>query len=84
MCFRNILLRDLLMYSILRKTVPAPQTPSVTKLLRRLVSTIASSGFSPYHGQRYDVAPTKCIGAIPAPWVIARVLGLGILHPQQL
>ncbi len=81
--FKEYLLLDFVMYSILRTTVPAPKNPLATKLLRRLVSTMASSGFGPYHGQWHDNAPTKCIGTIPTPWVIARALGLGVLPPPQ-
>ena len=40
------------------------------------VSTMASSGFGPYHGQWHVVAPTKWIGAIPALWVMTIALGL--------
>ncbi len=64
---RSILLHDFVLFSILHTSVPAPKTPLVTKLLRRLVSTMASSGFGPYHGQWHDEAPTKCIGTIPTP-----------------
>ena len=40
------------------------------------VSTMASSGFGPYHGQWHVDAPTKCIGAIPTLWVMTIALGL--------
>ncbi len=71
------------MYSILRTTVLASKIPLATKLLRRPVSTMASSGFGPYHGQWHDNAPSKCIGAIPTTWVKALALGLGVLPPPQ-
>ncbi len=69
---RSILLCDFVMYSILHTSVPAPKTSLATKLLRRLVSTMASSGFGPYHGQQHDNTPAKCIVAIPTSWVIVR------------
>ncbi len=40
------------------------------------VSTMASSGFGPYHGQWHVGPPTKCIGAIPTLWVMMIALGL--------
>jgi hypothetical protein len=36
------------MYSILGTSAPAPKTPLMTKLLRRPVSTMASSAFGPH------------------------------------
>jgi hypothetical protein len=40
------------------------------------------SGFGPYHGMWLEYAQTKCIGAIPTPWAMTIVLGLGVITPQ--
>jgi hypothetical protein len=48
-----------------------------------LVSTMASSGFGPYHGMWLEDAQTKCIGVIPTPWVMTHALGLVSFHPQH-
>jgi hypothetical protein len=40
------------------------------------------SGFSPYHGLWYEVAPTGRTGIIPTPWTKASALSFGILAPQ--
>ena len=40
------------------------------------------SGFGPYYGMWCEDAPSKWIGAIPTPWVMMFVLGLGVLTPQ--
>jgi hypothetical protein len=36
---------------------------------------MATSSFGPYHGLWLDDTPTKCIGAIPTPWMMTHVLG---------
>jgi hypothetical protein len=61
---------------LLHMVKPAPKTPLGTKLLRRPVSTMASSGFGPYNGPWHDDAPTKHIGIMPTPWTMADALGL--------
>ena len=48
-----------------------------------LVSTMAPSSFGPYHGMWLEDAQTKCIGVIPAPWVMTHALGLVSFHPQH-
>ena len=48
-----------------------------------LVSTMAPSGFGPYHGMWHEDAQTKCIGAIPTPWAMTHVLGLVSFPPQH-
>jgi hypothetical protein len=47
------------------------------------VSTMAPSGFGPYHGMWLEDAQTKCIGVIPTPWVMTHLLGLVSFHPQH-
>ena len=66
---------DSLRYIILRIIIPGPKYPFVAYLFRKLVSTMATSGFGPYHGLWLDDAPTKCIGIIPIPWTMMPVLG---------
>ena len=48
-----------------------------------LVSTMASSGFGPYHGMSLEDAQTKCVGIIPIPWEMTHVLGLVQFPPQH-
>jgi hypothetical protein len=50
--------------------------PRYDRYYANTVSTMASSGFGPYHGQWHIDAPTKCIGAIPTLWVMMTALGL--------
>ena len=48
-----------------------------------LVSTMASSGFGPYHGMLLEDAQTKCVIIIPTPWSMTHVLGLVQFPPQH-
>ena len=48
-----------------------------------LVSTMASSGFGPYHGMSLDDAQTKCVGVIPTPCAMTHALGLVQFPPQH-
>ncbi len=48
-----------------------------------LVSTMAPSGFGPYCSLWLQHTQTKCIGVIPTPWAMMRVLGLVSFPPQQ-
>ena len=48
-----------------------------------LVSTMASSGFGPYHGMSLEDAQTKCVGVIPTPWSMTHALGLVQFPPQH-
>ena len=54
----------------------------VNKLFSFFAATMASSGFGPYHSMWHEDATSKWIGAIPTPWVMMFVLGLGVLTPQ--
>jgi hypothetical protein len=51
--------------------------------LTYLVSTMASSGFGPYHGMSLDDAQTKCVGVIPTPCAMTHALGLVQFPPQH-
>jgi hypothetical protein len=73
-------LRDFQFYTILHTNEPAPKKPLATNILRRPVSTMASSGFGPHHGLWHDNAPTKRIGLMPTPWTMADALGLVQMH----
>ena len=48
-----------------------------------LVSTMALSGFGPYHSMLLEDAQTKCIGVIPTPWLMTHALGLVQFPPQH-
>ena len=48
-----------------------------------LVSTMASSGFGPYHGMYLEDAQIKCVGVIPTPCVMTHALGLVQFPPQH-
>jgi hypothetical protein len=48
-----------------------------------LVSTMAPSGFGPYHGISLEDAQIKCIGVIPKPWAMTHALGLVSFSPQH-
>jgi len=48
-----------------------------------LVSTMASSGFGPYHGMLLEDAQTKCVIVIPTPWLMTHALGLVQFPPQH-
>jgi hypothetical protein len=48
-----------------------------------LVSTMASSGFGPYHGMLLEDAQTKCVIVIPTPCSITHALGLVQFPPQH-
>ena len=48
-----------------------------------LVSTMASSGFGPYHGMSLKDAQTKCVGVIPTPCAMTHALGLVLFPPQH-
>ena len=50
--------------------------PRYDRYYANTVSTMASSGFGPYHGQWHVDAPTKWIGTIPTLWVMMIALGL--------
>ncbi len=50
--------------------------------LTRLVSTMALSGFGPYHGMSLEDAQTKCVDIIPTPWAMTHALGL-VPFPSQ-
>jgi hypothetical protein len=60
----SFLLCDSLWYVILRRIIPGPKYPFATYLFRKPVSTMATSGFGPYHGLWLDDTPTKHIGVI--------------------
>jgi hypothetical protein len=78
--FKEYFVAQFCVYSILCTNEPGPKTPLATKLSRRLVSTMASSSFSPYHSLWYDDAPTKRLGVIPTPWMMMNALGLVQIH----
>ena len=46
------------------------------------VPAMAPSGFGPYHGLWLEDTTTKCIGAIPTPWVMIFALGFVRFPPQ--
>jgi hypothetical protein len=43
---------------------------------------MAPSGFGPYHGLWLEDTTTKCIGAIPTPWVMIFALGFVRFPPS--
>ena len=52
------------------------------KLFLLFATTMAWSGFGPYHGMWHEYAQIKCLGAIPIPWAMTIALGLGVITPQ--
>ncbi len=52
------------------------KNPSRDKIIEKLVSTVASSNFGPYHGLWLDDAQTKHLGIIPTAWTMMDALGL--------
>ncbi len=70
------------LYSILLAFIPGPKNLFANKLFLLFAATMAWSGFGPYHGMWREYAQTKCIGAIPTPWAMTIVLGLGVITPQ--
>ncbi len=64
-------------YSILGRKILVHKTHIVNKLFLFFISTMASSGFGPYHGLWRADAPSKHIDITPTSGAITHVLGLG-------
>ena len=59
------------------------ETPSCEKLFDMFGSTMASSGFGPYHGMSLEDDQTKRVGVITTPCVMTYALGLVQFPPQH-
>ena len=60
-----------------------PNTLLRINYLTCLVPAMAPSGFGPYHGLWLEDTTTKCIGAIPTPWVMTFALGFVRFPPHH-
>jgi hypothetical protein len=69
-------------FLILHSIVPGSRTPLAQKLFLFVTSTMAVSGFGPYHGLWCKDAQSKRIVVTPTSRVMMHALGLGIFTPQ--
>jgi hypothetical protein len=68
---------------VLRTIVPGSKTLLEQKLFWFVATTMASSGFGPYHGLWRKDTPTKRIDiTTPTSGAMMHALGLGVLAPQ--